>query len=482
MISMDKQNQVSAQHSNFEHVTVLLAHLRLQWLLQHFPTRLVWAVYVCINGFVTIGLLALLALLTGSPFVFPSLGPTAYLFFFSPLAEASSPRNTIVGHAIGLICGYAAFALTAAYAPPFAIQAGVHGARVLAAALSLSATGAFMALLRVAICKGESTDAIPLSLDHVRDPNAAKKAVRLSSVHNVENVNALAPGERLTFDRSGLTVVYGDNGAEKSGYIRILKRVCRARSPKDEKIEPNVYALTPGPQRACIKFCVEDQHQEAQWQNGTVSHPILSSVSVFDSRTANVHVDETNNVAYTPLPMRLLEELAQVCKTLRDRLAAEVTTIQQLTPASLSAPKCTSTTRVGKLISQLSDKTKVADVESLAMVSTQERAHCDSLQRDLASNPAAAARTLEVVRARIRTAVNTFQKLRYALNPAPLADLDLKYVQLRTAQEAATLAADALFTGEPLAHVGVGNVAIVVGECSPLFQSGSLPKIGLSCD
>src|SRR5665213_3074274 len=149
MMPMDKLDQVSATPGNFEHVGVLLAHMRLQWLLQHFPPRLVWAVYVCINGFVTIGLLALLALLTGSPFVFPSLGPTAYLFFFSPLAEASSPRNTILGHAIGLVCGYAAFALTAAYAPPFAIHGGVHGARVMAAALSLSATGAFMALLRV---------------------------------------------------------------------------------------------------------------------------------------------------------------------------------------------------------------------------------------------------------------------------------------------------------------------------------------------
>ena len=95
------------------------------------------------------GLLAVLALLTGSPFVFPSLGPTAYLFFFSPMAEASSPRNTILGHAIGLICGYAAFALTAASSPPFGVYPGVHAARVLAAALSLSATGALMALFRV---------------------------------------------------------------------------------------------------------------------------------------------------------------------------------------------------------------------------------------------------------------------------------------------------------------------------------------------
>jgi CBS-domain-containing membrane protein len=121
----------------------------MEWLLHHFPARVVWACYVCANGFITIGLLGLLAFLTGSPFVFPSLGPTAYLFFFSPLAEVSSPRNTIIGHAIGLVCGYAAFALAVASSPPFGINAGVHGARLLAAALSLSATGALMAFLRI---------------------------------------------------------------------------------------------------------------------------------------------------------------------------------------------------------------------------------------------------------------------------------------------------------------------------------------------
>jgi len=137
------------EHNGFEHVGVLLRRMRMEWLLQHFPARLVWAIYVCINGFITIGLLGLLAFLTGSPFVFPSLGPTAYLFFFSPFAEVSSPRNTILGHAIGLICGYAAFALAVASSPPFGINPGVHGARLLAAALSLSATGALMAFLRI---------------------------------------------------------------------------------------------------------------------------------------------------------------------------------------------------------------------------------------------------------------------------------------------------------------------------------------------
>lgn len=128
-----------------------------------------WALYVCANGVITIGLLGLLALLTGSPFVFPSLGPTAYLFFFSPLAEVSSPRNTILGHAIGLVCGYAAFVLVVASSPPFGVNPGVHGPRLLAAALSLSATGALMALLRVSHTPAGATTLI-VSLGIISQP------------------------------------------------------------------------------------------------------------------------------------------------------------------------------------------------------------------------------------------------------------------------------------------------------------------------
>ena len=144
---MQIQNAIGG-NEGLEHVAVLLDRVRLAWLLNRFPPRLVWSAYVFVNGFLTITLLALLAVLTNSPFVFPSLGPTAYLLFIAPLAENSSPRNTILGHAIGLICGYAAFTLTGAASLPFGVHQGVYWPRIIAAALSLSATGAFMVLFR----------------------------------------------------------------------------------------------------------------------------------------------------------------------------------------------------------------------------------------------------------------------------------------------------------------------------------------------
>ncbi len=123
--------------------------LRLPSLLRRYPGRLVWAVFVLVNGFLTIGLLAAVAMVSETPFVFPSLGPTALLLFFQPLRPVSSPRNTLCGHAIGILCGYASlWVLGLAHHPPTMVE-GVNAERVFCAALSLASTGAFMVLFGV---------------------------------------------------------------------------------------------------------------------------------------------------------------------------------------------------------------------------------------------------------------------------------------------------------------------------------------------
>jgi hypothetical protein len=111
---MSSELRPSLLHPGAEHVFRLMERLRLAWLLKHFPPLFVHALYMFVNGFITIALLSLLAVLTGA-FVFPSLGPTAYLFFFSPLADSASPKDTILGHAIGLACGYGALQFALEY-------------------------------------------------------------------------------------------------------------------------------------------------------------------------------------------------------------------------------------------------------------------------------------------------------------------------------------------------------------------------------
>jgi CBS domain-containing membrane protein len=128
----------------------LFMRLQLTSLLSRYGERRMWALFMFLNGFLTIALLAGVAMASGTPFVFPSLGPTAFLFFFTPRAPAASPRHTIYGHAIGIVCGYAAlWVFGLEHAPP-AMATGVSAARIGAAALSLASTGALMILLKAA--------------------------------------------------------------------------------------------------------------------------------------------------------------------------------------------------------------------------------------------------------------------------------------------------------------------------------------------
>jgi CRP-like cAMP-binding protein len=108
-----------------------------------------WALFMLINGFISMAILCGLAMVVHTPFIFPSLGAMAFLIFFTPTAPTASPRNALCGTAVALICGYGALRLTGLHQAGPAVITEVQWARILAAALSLAVTGALMILLNV---------------------------------------------------------------------------------------------------------------------------------------------------------------------------------------------------------------------------------------------------------------------------------------------------------------------------------------------
>ena len=107
------------------------------------------ACFVFISSSCTIGLLALVAMISGTPLVFPSLGPTAFMLFHEPRQAAARPLNTICGHAIGILCGFGALWLTGLADDPPTMVEHVNLPRVICAALALGTTGVAMLLLNV---------------------------------------------------------------------------------------------------------------------------------------------------------------------------------------------------------------------------------------------------------------------------------------------------------------------------------------------
>ena len=304
------------------------------------------------------------------------------------------------------------------------------------------------------ICKGEMEDYSPLLEDDIRDPGASENIVNLAYIQNVENVNALAPGQKLSFGINGVTIIYGDNGAGKSGYARILKSACRARLPKKEVIWHNVYRNDSGRQSAEIGYSIANQNNSAIWINGSPPSPLLSAVSVFDNRTANVHVSEENSVAYTPLPLKILTELGNVCRKVKERLESEIAEIEKRTPESIKKPKCFPSSSVGKIITNLNSKTQKEDIEKLSLLTDEEKKEFEKLKNDLSGDPLQAAQQLDNKKKILETYFSYIMKLEQALSLENIASYNEAKSNLLIATEASKAASTQLFANEPLTNIG----------------------------
>lgn len=147
----------------------LVTRFQLHRLENRHDRLVVLGVFSFINGCISIGIMALLALATGAAFIFPSLGPTAFLFFYTPLAPAASPRNAIYGHLIGVVAGWGSLALFGLLDAGPAIAEGVTPGRIGAAALSLGLTSGVMVMLKAPHPPAGATTLI-ISLGILREP------------------------------------------------------------------------------------------------------------------------------------------------------------------------------------------------------------------------------------------------------------------------------------------------------------------------
>ncbi len=74
----------------------------------------------------------------------------------------------------------------------------------------------------------EPFQAVPKIEEKQLDGNLLE-AVRIDSLRIGDGVNALKPGAQIDF-APGVTVIFGENGSGKSGFVRVLKRAAGVRT------------------------------------------------------------------------------------------------------------------------------------------------------------------------------------------------------------------------------------------------------------
>ncbi len=300
----------------------------------------------------------------------------------------------------------------------------------------------------------EQQDIAPLAKEHVPEKTAGSVPVSLASIFHHRGVNALAEDQTLKFGPN-LTVVYGDNAAGKTGYIRILKSACHARG--QEQILGNVVSgATPLSPVMSIKYKVGPETEPREWA-GTGEDEFISRVSVFDSQCAAVYLTEKTDVAFRPFGLDLFDKLVKACRTVRANLESEQRALASNALAAVQA-QIPEGTAVAKLLANISSLTKLESVQTLACLSSEEEARLAQLEKSLldlqTNDPEKLIRQLNLRAGRVQALARHLKEVEAALSAQTIAAVFDARTEVRRKSEEATRLREATFPAGTLTGTG----------------------------
>jgi recombinational DNA repair ATPase RecF len=219
--------------------------------------------------------------------------------------------------------------------------------------------------------------------------------LRLTRLSNVTGVNALATGQEIRFNPR-LTVLFGENAAGKTGYVRVLKRVASVRSA--EEILGNVHASQAGKPHATIEYELSGAAKTLEWNDDT-GVPPFTRMSVLDSSAVALHVDDDLTYVFTPGELALFQNVHRAMDAVKTRLERE---------KAEASPKAANPflhrfqrdAVVYPKIETLGPSTSVAELEKLGTLSAEEEGGLAALRdRVEALQPRSAETRLQVATA-----------------------------------------------------------------------------------
>lgn len=172
----------------------------------------------------------------------------------------------------------------------------------------------------------------PLELANLPADEAEHGVVELREIRNLRNVNRLAEDQALSF-RPGLNVVFGENGAGKSGYGRLCRRLFRAAEPGEVLHDVFDPGKADAPQTAEFVLSVDGEERELEVDLNREAPRILSAMTAFDAGCAEFCITKQNTIEHTPRALRLLKEMAEAQDQLSGDLEQQIAARRESLPA-----------------------------------------------------------------------------------------------------------------------------------------------------
>jgi len=304
----------------------------------------------------------------------------------------------------------------------------------------------------VSLCQQETSGVLPkttYTFPAATFSQGTADTLRLCAISDVEGVNALAPKKSLEFGKSNITIVYGNNGTGKSGYVRLLKHICGARI--QGILYRNVYRPDSTVQKAYISFEQGGIAKSYAWSGQGICED-LNRVDIFDASFGKVFADSEAEVSYEPMVLSFFSSLIDVCEKVMTALNAEAEHHPSKKP---NMPADKRMTAEGLWYESINAATTTQDICKHCMVDSNDETEMQTLQHRLTEQaPTEKAKQLRRQKQHIDSIVQDGQKYLEQLSDENCRLIIAAKKRLFLKKIAADSAAEKVFSESELEGIG----------------------------
>lgn len=301
--------------------------------------------------------------------------------------------------------------------------------------------------------------------DNLSFSRTSSSTIKLSSLDEIQGINALAPKKPLEFGDENLSIIYGRNGSGKSGYARILKHTSGTRNPGN--LLGNVFKESSEEQRCKITYEINGQSASINWKKDNGSVEDLHNINIYDSSTGMVYLEGQNEVTYEPPILRFFSDIIDLSSKIAEKIQFKIE-IKQSRKAEL--PANLKDTEFGKWYEELNSNIDEEEINNKTQWIDENEDGLKTLKERIATeNPRTRAEQFFNKRKRLLNfALDAVKSIKKLSNKHCIEIIKLKE-KLSTKENAAHSAAQKAFSSTPLSGIGE-NVWIELWEKARVYS------------
>lgn len=212
----------------------------------------------------------------------------------------------------------------------------------------------------------------------VGSAGAGQKEIRLRAIGPISGIDRLAPATPLNFGEKPLVVVYGSNGAGKSGYVRILKKA--SGKPNADDLKANVFGKSAVPKLCTFDYLLDGNAVSKEWDGDGDPVDDFLNLDIFDTPAARLYLESESEATYTPSAVALFEDLVKAAIQLSSRLNDEKEKINSKLPP---LPANYTGTRVAGIYTKINPTSTPEELEKINKWTPEDASAVDSLETRL---------------------------------------------------------------------------------------------------